>query len=304
MATTIERRRASLGGELGDVSWVRRSIGGWLRDWGLPGLVDDVALVTSELVTNAILHAGGQIDVVLERRDSGVRVLVSDGCPELVPTRRAPPPIEGPGEDDLDRLARAVFDGTTTGRGLLLVEAFSDAWGADVAPTGKQVWAELGTGRHDDGGHTDEPLVAGGVPVCLVGVPVRLVLLSAGNLDDIVRELQTTDFDKAAPTELAVIGEQLVQQTSSSREPLRRAALDALGRRAHRMDVELEVPPDQVAALRHFVSLTGEVEEMCRAGVLLSQPPSEEVTTFRRWVVDEVDRQVRGGPPTPSPFPD
>lgn len=282
---------------------VRHSIGDWLREWHMSDLIEDVELVTSELVTNAILHAGGEIDVVLERRGQGVRVLVRDRRPDLVPSRRVPPP---PGDDDLQRLAHAVFEGTTTGRGLLLVEAFSDAWGVALDPAAKTVWAELGTGRSP--GKTDHvppaPIGRDGVPVILRAVPVRLVVLSAANLDDLIRELQTTDFAAAATAELAAVGEQLVQDTLAQREPFRVAARAALQRRARRIDVTLDMPPEQVGVLRRLVSLTGQVEGFCRTGMLLSEAPSDEVTAFRRWCVDELDRQVRGVPPSPCPFPD
>ena len=306
MPAMLEQRRARLRGELGDVAWVRRSIADWLRDWELSGLAEDVELVASELVTNAILHAGGEIDVVLERRGAGVRVLVRDGAPEVVPTRRSPPARDGAEDDELDLLARSVFAGTTTGRGLMLVEAFSDAWGAEVAPASKEVWAELGTGRAPDTQSIDDLTTTEheGVTVRLSAVPVRLILLSAANLDDLIRELQTTEFATPEPSRLAALGEQLVQATAGQREPLREAARHAPQHRTRRVDVAVELPPGQVAVLRRFVSLTGQVEHFCRTGVLLSQAPTEEVTAFRCWCVDEMDRQMRGEAPTPCPFPD
>jgi anti-sigma regulatory factor (Ser/Thr protein kinase) len=132
MASVLDRRRASIGGQLGDVAEVRHAIGGWLREWGLANLVDDVELVASELLTNAILHAGGDLDVVIQRRQRGVRIGVRDGRPDLVPALQEMP-IDRLGDDELDLLAWSVFEGTTTGRGLLLVDAFSDAWGVSVA---------------------------------------------------------------------------------------------------------------------------------------------------------------------------
>ena len=305
MATVLERRRASIGGELGDVAEVRHAISGWLREWHLTNLVDDVELVASELLTNAILHAGGDIDVVIQRHDRGVRVTVTDQRPDLVPALQAVP-IDRLGDDELDMLAWSVFEGATTGRGLLLVDAFADAWGVEIAAGSKKVWAEVGTGRHLPRPPAPEPVVPA-VPcahVSLEGVPVRLVLLSAANMDDLVRELQTTDFASEVASELAALGEQLVQDTVAQREPLRIAAREALRKRAQRMDVELEVPPGQVEVLRRFVGLTGQVEVLCRDGVLLSEAPSDELTAFRRWYVDELDRQVSGHAPIPCPFPE
>ena len=95
-----------------------------------------------------------------------------------------------------------------------------------------------------------------------------------------------------------------MNETLAQREPVRVAARRALQQRARRFDVDVEVPPAQVGVLRRFVSLTGQVEHLCQAGVLLTQPPSEEVTAFRRWYVDELDRQVEGAPPSRCPFAD
>ena len=310
----LERHEANLAGELEDVAWVRHAVADWLRGWSLAPLVEDVGLVASELTTNAILHAGGAVDVVLERRGAGVRVVVHDRRPDVVPTPPVPPPdhaaVEGDGA--LDRLAASLFERTTTGRGLLLVQAFSEAWGVDVDGASKGVWAEVGTGRSDQAGASHPPPPGGaqapepnqvGFTVRLPALPVRLVLLSAANLDELVRELQTTDFPTSAPTTLAALGERLARETSAHREPLRVAARGALQRREATVEVTLVVPPGQVESLRQFVALTDEVETFCREGVLLSGAPTPEVTAFRRWYVEEVARQAGGGLPEACPFP-
>jgi anti-sigma regulatory factor (Ser/Thr protein kinase) len=82
---------------------------------------DTAALLTTELVTNALVHAGTDVEMVVEAGPDGVRVEVRDGDPRL-PERR-----------DYDEDA-------TTGRGGLLVEALADAHGAAVVPgVGKRV---------------------------------------------------------------------------------------------------------------------------------------------------------------------
>uniref|UniRef100_A0AAU2A6I7 ATP-binding protein n=1 Tax=Streptomyces sp. NBC_00093 TaxID=2975649 RepID=A0AAU2A6I7_9ACTN len=99
-------------------------------EWGHPGLAGDVALVVSELMTNALLHGslrGRLIRVRLTLAAAALRVEVSDPRAERVPC-----PREVTGDDQF-------------GRGLLLVGALAGRWG--VGPregVGKTVWAEWG----------------------------------------------------------------------------------------------------------------------------------------------------------------
>ncbi len=86
-------------------------------------LVQDLALVTSELVANATGAASQRIRVRVVAEGDTVTVAVSDDGPGL-------PQLRHPGADD------------PTGRGLLLVDAISDAWGIEpMHPQGKTVWA-------------------------------------------------------------------------------------------------------------------------------------------------------------------
>ena len=93
--------------------------------WGYPHLVDNAAVVTSELATNAVLHARTDFTVTICRRPDGtIRVAVRDSSLSPPQPRQARP-----------------FDGS--GRGLRLVEAMAAGWGADLLPAGKVVWAQL-----------------------------------------------------------------------------------------------------------------------------------------------------------------
>ncbi|MBU7598941.1 ATP-binding protein [Streptomyces sp. P38-E01] len=90
-------------------------------------LVDDLALVLSELVSNAILHSGGQSIVVeLVRRDGYIRVGVFDGTEKR-------PCLRPPASD------------SENGRGLYLVEWIArdrgGGWG--VSPDGMTTWCCL-----------------------------------------------------------------------------------------------------------------------------------------------------------------
>jgi anti-sigma regulatory factor (Ser/Thr protein kinase) len=96
-------------------------------------LASTVALVTSELASNAVLHARTPFLVRVEHTAAGIRVGVYDGSP-LLPDRRPHRPEEA------------------TGRGLAIVESLSEAWGIDVTPEGKWVWAVVpADGSEHDG---------------------------------------------------------------------------------------------------------------------------------------------------------
>jgi len=92
--------------------------------WGLDDLIATACLLVSELVTNAMLHAGTDIELTLAAHAQFLRVTVRDGS--------ASPPTQRDAGLDLH------------GRGLAIVASLSRAWG--VLPTGqrgKVVWAVL-----------------------------------------------------------------------------------------------------------------------------------------------------------------
>ncbi|MFJ9826585.1 ATP-binding protein [Streptomyces sp. NPDC101160] len=111
-----------------------------LRNWDLDERFDDVALVVSELVTNALRHAvpSGPEPAPEDGQNPPVRLHLMRWASRLVcavrdPSRESPEAREG-GEDFA----------AESGRGLFLVESFSDSWGwHPLAGTlhGKVVWA-------------------------------------------------------------------------------------------------------------------------------------------------------------------
>jgi anti-sigma regulatory factor (Ser/Thr protein kinase) len=80
-------------------------------------------LLTSELVTNALEHGSGDINVLVSPISAGIRVDVADTS-SLEPVRRAP----------------ALDD--EGGRGMLIVDTLATAWGIEPLPQGggKTVW--------------------------------------------------------------------------------------------------------------------------------------------------------------------
>ena len=96
-----------------------------LLDWRLTRHIASATLVVSELVTNAMIHAGSDIDLAVSEHRQAIRIAVRDRSPDL--------PVEQPGASD------------EHGRGLAIVAGLSSSWGVLPCPEGggKVVWAVL-----------------------------------------------------------------------------------------------------------------------------------------------------------------
>ncbi|MEV7084284.1 SpoIIE family protein phosphatase [Streptomyces sp. NPDC093085] len=112
------------------VATARAFVRDTLQGWGYSDVVDDAVVLTSELVTNAVVHAGTSADVLCLRTEQGVRVEVADRYPEReVPIQGSARSFAGPDQEN--------------GRGLLLCAALASRWGVEYSPTYKQVWFQL-----------------------------------------------------------------------------------------------------------------------------------------------------------------
>ncbi|HBF82060.1 MAG TPA: PAS domain S-box protein [Streptomyces sp.] len=112
------------------VATARAFVRDTLQGWGYTDVVDDAVVLTSELVTNAVVHAGTAADVLCLRTEDGVRVEVSDHYPE----REIPLQSSGLDFGSPDREG---------GRGLLLCAALASRWGVEYSPAHKHVWFQL-----------------------------------------------------------------------------------------------------------------------------------------------------------------
>ncbi|MFC9925684.1 SpoIIE family protein phosphatase [Streptomyces sp. NPDC127190] len=112
------------------VATARSFVRDTLQGWGFADIVDDAVVLTSELVTNAVVHAGTHAEVLCLRSEDSVRIEVSDRYPEReVPLQHSAVAMGSPDREG--------------GRGLQLCAALATRWGVDYTPTHKNVWFQL-----------------------------------------------------------------------------------------------------------------------------------------------------------------
>ncbi|MFJ3307025.1 PAS domain S-box protein [Streptomyces sp. NPDC086549] len=102
----------------------RGFLGRVLDDWGLVDRADDACLLLSEVLTNAVQHAQGPIELHVCRTDTELTIEIADHSPHL------PQP-------------RVAAEDAESGRGLLLVRALADDWGVRPTDKGKTTWFSL-----------------------------------------------------------------------------------------------------------------------------------------------------------------
>ncbi|MFM9496019.1 SpoIIE family protein phosphatase [Streptomyces galilaeus] len=112
------------------VATARAFVRDTLQGWGFADIIDDAVVLTSELVTNAVVHAGTHADLLCLRHEDGVRIEVADRYPER----------EIPLQGSLATMGSPDREG---GRGLQLCAAIAGRWGVDYTPTHKTVWFQL-----------------------------------------------------------------------------------------------------------------------------------------------------------------
>ena len=104
----------------------RRTIAAFLGPDEVPEtIVDDLLLLVSELVTNAVVHAGSPAVVRLDADVERIKVAVADRDGEAAPRIAKPDPL------------------SSSGRGVLLVDRLAARWGVEPQCQGKVVWFEL-----------------------------------------------------------------------------------------------------------------------------------------------------------------
>lgn len=148
------------------VATARAFVRDTLQGWGYTDVVDDAVVLTSELVTNAVVHAGTAADVLCLRTEDGVRVEIADHYPE----REVPLQSAGLNFGSSD---------SENGRGLLLCAALASRWGVEYSPTRKHVWFQLDLPDRPVGIRSAGPLL----PVGLLPVTDERVRVAVVQID-------------------------------------------------------------------------------------------------------------------------
>jgi len=112
-----------------DLGPLRRAVAAAAERFGSTAPADDVRLMVGELLANAVVHAGGFGEVTVSSSPGRVRVTVTDTDERLPRPRRA----------------RSIQPG---GRGLNIVAALADRWGAETCAGRKAVWFETPAAAH------------------------------------------------------------------------------------------------------------------------------------------------------------
>jgi serine phosphatase RsbU (regulator of sigma subunit)/anti-sigma regulatory factor (Ser/Thr protein kinase) len=148
----------------------RRFVRETLRSWQIgertpdpDRVVDDAALLTSELVTNAVVHAGTTFDVTCRLASGELEVAVCDRHPART----------------LPDIPKATPTSAERGRGLLLPSALASSWGVTYARTAKVVWFRMSL-TDDEPSSPRSTMTAGTGPHGAMPGPVTPVTVTAG----------------------------------------------------------------------------------------------------------------------------
>lgn len=307
----MDRFVERLSADPSSVGVARRSVRREMQRAGLEALSADAELLVTELVSNAVMHARTAVTLRVEVLAWKVRVEVEDGSPQL--------PAWSPSDTE-----------ALSGRGLTLVNAMSDSWGARALHgAGKVVWFELGQGQPEPGtmgtpeqllaqwaqldddnaelvsghGTPDDPVIK----VVLADVEPLALLAVRDHSDDLVRDCQLLLMDYESRSTGHVIDPKVVavarrldaaaEEFADARAQLRAAPLRQLASERGRAtaDVSLHLPRSSGAAAQRYGLALDEAEGLAGAGRMLSGPSSDAQRLLRHWYLREIREQLQAG---------
>jgi PAS domain S-box-containing protein len=260
---------------------------------GREDLLDTAELLVSEIVTNALVHAGTPVDVAFSFVDGGLRVEVTDGSPHL-PSLRGYGPSAG------------------TGRGLMLLEEMVDEWGVVPGDPGKTVWFQIASSvslEQRSPGPAATARAAGEVlDVELLDVPLLLHEAWRQHAESLLREYLLASLDLESTSDpiavhaeasdaIALLAEHI--PASGVGEDPDQVMVTATEPRVSSARVGLPVP---LRSVSHFATLERAMLtalEMVADGHFLNPPVQPELQSLRAWLCDQVISQSGGAEPSP-----
>ncbi|WP_432535318.1 ATP-binding protein [Kineococcus arenarius] len=297
-------------------SHVRRALAGQVPD----EVVADAEVCASELVTNAVLHAGGTVLLTVHVTTAAVRLEVADTSP--VTPQWVPHSLTA-----------------ATGRGLPLITALTVARGTDPHDDGKTVWCELSTSpapADAAAGHgagsppaaewasvlaeltgdvpTDPdptgrepsrpPRDGGQPPLRLLRYPLRRGVRLREHREAVLRELRLLDLaHTSADPGAAGLADEVTAMLEAEYGGHLNAAetrkVAALAAGLESVDLEYERRPGHLEQVQRWRTRMAELDRLGRTAELLTTGAPPDVAELSAWVLDEFDRQLRGGEPRP-----
>lgn len=277
------------------VGEARRMVRSLLDETRLQSVVDDAQTAVSELVTNALVHAGGEIHLTAAITGSGLRVEVGDASPHL-PVRREYAAM------------------SATGRGLPMVESVVTRWNSFRLGSGKVVWFEIEDPEGDPFAslQPDPPPQQDDaddvVHVELLDVPLLMHAAWQEHAAALLRELLLIKLDEdpaimgthaAASDAMNLLHEQIPAPVlGGDPDAIMR---DALEPHVSLPALTLRVPRSSVAHFMVLDDLIHHALELAGAGEMLVPPTQPEILAMSHWLCCEVVEQAESGR-TPTPW--
>ena len=273
-------------------------------------VLDHAEICLTELVTNAVLHAGTDLVVSVTRAGDVLRLSVGDGSP--VQPRWVPHTLTA-----------------GTGRGLHLIAALSTAHGTSPRPggAGKDVWCELDVRAADrppsaaeealaaEWASTVGELAAAAAPdgapgdgaevLRLLDYPVPLGVRMREHREAVLRELQILGLGRRfGDVRTAAVAEgirEILDLLYGHLTPAEARTLQALAAGRDRVDLAYPRRPGHLELIERWRRCMADLAGLSARADLASLATPEDVDALERWIAEELTRQLLGEPPRPWP---
>ncbi len=237
-------------------------------------------LLTSELTTNAVVHASSDVEI---------RVVCGVGVTVEVRDRSDRPPSP-----------RRHVEDSVCGRGLELVELLADSFGVVPIPGyGKSVWFSLGNpgAKHLSQRWPATPASARKI-LSLLCLPLGLYAVLQEHNEALLREYTLQLLENPTDNLLSLKD---VVAAEHSRLSIATSVSKLIAEQIHpasHADVSIEVSSEDETGFELLPSVIESAEAQARAGNVLTPPAPSDLVTFRNWLFGQVRSQLDGDAPT------